>query len=872
MQNIEKTIQSILKKFEVPDDYEKRKIVFWYDNDQTVETEEELEEIRTALAENNNEIKLHILNNNFFETKKLLEYDNKKSNYLIYSPQAKRDNESNWLLDIELYSSRFENSKISDIKSAIGIEDSSLDRFLEKNAKFFTNKKRVSAFKLLYTHDWKEDKFVLGILAVLTKSPTIDQREIVRNLLVASLDEEENIIWSAIEKFEFVNDFWTMVSRHFGYSSEHPTLKKLFLSFIITHMDRNTKVALKNYKQYVNRQSNECEIFLRGWLDHSKDSKQFDDYSHQLLSEAKGKLEKSLTSLLNKKDVEDYLEAESLDIFDKNIIRNIVAKMTAEGDDFDKYLEWIDSRKTKHWYKEYENIYCGIENALKLHQLSKEIEHEGINKQSLNELFKGYTNRYYLLDYYYRKFYYHYDKDNEKEILKKDIKDKVENLYKKMVDSLHTRWDELIESELENKWNIELIDNQDNFYKNYVNNIIRRNDRDKVAVIISDALRYENAVELKDVLNKNTKGTIELKSMAGSLPSYTKLGMASLLPHKIIEYNNNSISVDGISSEGTKNRGKILLNGYLDSIVFKFSDLMEQKIDIARDAIKGKRVIYIYHNKIDDIGDKTSSEKNVFDAVQSTIEDIDKMINRLGRSLNITKIIVTSDHGFIYNREPLEDIDKIETNDFDKDKIIESNKRFIMSEQDISIKNTHKFSMDSIVDSDKNMYVYVPLGDLRFKSQGGGVNFAHGGASLQEIVLPVLIYNHIKSDSVLDKRGIEHGKVEITVLESHKKITANTFKIRILQTAKVTAKREPLRYKIALYDGDGNMVSDEKLVIADSTSNEPEDRIQKVILTLGSDIKNGICNLKATDEDTKNIDREIFEIPVEVDILITDDF
>jgi hypothetical protein len=97
--------------------------------------------------------------------------------------------------------------------------------------------------------------------------------------------------------------------------------------------------------------------------------------------------------------------------------------------------------------------------------LSKEIEHEGINKQSLNELFKGYTNRYYLLDYYYRKFYYHYDKDNEKEILKKDIKDKVENLYKKMVDSLHTRWDELIESELENKWNIELIDNQDNFYK-----------------------------------------------------------------------------------------------------------------------------------------------------------------------------------------------------------------------------------------------------------------------------------------------------------------------------------------------------------------------------------------------------------------------
>jgi hypothetical protein len=102
MQNIEKTIQSILKKFEEPDDYEKRKIVFWYDKDPTVDTEEELEEIRIALAENEKHIKLHVLNNNFFETKKLLEHDDKGSNYLIYSPQAERENESNWLLDIQL--------------------------------------------------------------------------------------------------------------------------------------------------------------------------------------------------------------------------------------------------------------------------------------------------------------------------------------------------------------------------------------------------------------------------------------------------------------------------------------------------------------------------------------------------------------------------------------------------------------------------------------------------------------------------------------------------------------------------------------------------------------------------------------------------
>ena len=785
-----------------------------------------------------------------------------------------RDNESNWLLDIQLYSSRFENSKISDIKSAIGIEDTNLDLFLETNAKFFTHKKRLPDFKQFYQTDWKEVDFVLGMLAVLSRSSIIDQKDIVKNLLIGSLEEEKNKIWLEFERFKLTDKFWDMAKSHFGYSSKHPTLKKLFLSFIITHIERNAKISLGSYDEYVNneRQSNECEIFIRGWMDHSKDSLKFDEYCQNLLSESGKKLEKSLTSLLNKHDVEDYLEAESLDIFDKNIIRNIVKKLTEGGDDFEKYLEWIDKRKTKHWYGEYGNIYCALENAVKLYQFSKEIEHEGINEHSLNELFKAYTNRYYRIDYYYRKFYYHYDKDNEKEILKKDIKEKIEKLYKKMVDSLHTRWDELIKSGPENKWNIELIDDQNHFYKTYVDNVIKKNDRDKVAVIISDALRYENAVELKDVLNKSTKGMMELKAMAGSLPSYTKLGMASLLPHKNIEYKNNHILVDGIDSESTVNREKILLNANPDSVAFKLRDLIDLKKDVARDAVKGKRVIYIYHNTIDDTGDKQSSEYKVFDAVESAISEIDKMVRKLALALNVTKIIVTSDHGFIYNREPLESIDKLETKDFDKSKIIDSNKRFILSEQNLSIMNTHKFSMDSIVDSDKKMYAYVPLADLRFKSQGGGVNFVHGGASLQEIVLPVLVYNHIKSDSILDKKGIEHGKVEITVLESNKKITSSSFKIRILQTAKVTDKREPLRYKIALYDANSNMISDEKLVIADSTSDEPEERIQEVVLTIGSGIKNGFYNLKAIDENTKELNRDIFEIPVEVDLLITDDF
>jgi len=248
------------------------------------------------------------------------------------------------------------------------------------------------------------------------------------------------------------------------------------------------------------------------------------------------------------------------------------------------------------------------------------------------------------------------------------------------------------------------------------------------------------------------------------------------------------------------------------------------------------------------------------------------MIKLLGRSLNVSKIIVTSDHGFIYKREHLENVDKLETQDFDKSKIIEAKKRFIMSEQDMTLRNIHKFNMAPTMDSDKQMHIYVPLADLRFKSQGGGVNYVHGGASLQEIVIPVLVYSQNKYESDLDRKGIEHGKVEVTVLDYHKKITNSTFKVKLLQTGKVTDKREPLSFKLALYDTDGQKVSDEKLVIANSTSDEPEERIQEVILTLSSDIENKTYNLIGKDDDPKALQQEILEIPMIVDILITDDF
>src|SRR5690606_17301574 len=90
----------------------------------------------------------------------------------------------------------------------------------------------------------------------------------------------------------------------------------------------------------------------------------------------------------------------------------------------------------------------------------------------------------------------------------------------------------------------------------------------KVYVIVSDALRYECAEELKQQLNADARKSgnamheAEITAMLGVLPSYTALGMASLLPFESLDYKINpaglDIVADGQSTSGHANREAII--------------------------------------------------------------------------------------------------------------------------------------------------------------------------------------------------------------------------------------------------------------------------------------------------------------------------
>ena len=72
-----------------------------------------------------------------------------------------------------------------------------------------------------------------------------------------------------------------------------------------------------------------------------------------------------------------------------------------------------------------------------------------------------------------------------------------------------------------------------------------------------------------------------------------------------------------------------------------------------------EKVSYIYHNVIDARGDHAATEHEVFHAVEQTLKDIRSLVNQLINTVSASNIVITADHGFIYNRDTLQASDKV---------------------------------------------------------------------------------------------------------------------------------------------------------------------------------------------------------------------
>jgi uncharacterized protein (TIGR02687 family) len=315
--------------------------------------------------------------------------------------------------------------------------------------------------------------------------------------------------------------------------------------------------------------------------------------------------------------------------------------------------------------------------------------------------------------------------------------------------------------------------------------------------------------------------------------------MAALFPHKslelVIKSEDAAVLVDGQSSMGVANRSKIM-NAEKDwsgrAIQAEdFLSMQREGEDGYRALFSQHDVVYLYHNRIDAVGDKRDTEERVFEAARESLEELVKIIRKLSTA-NVTNMIVTADHGFIYQNRVLDESDFLSTEPEGKE-ILYLDRRFVLGRGLTETPGFKKFTAHEAGLAGA-LEMLIPKSINRLRRKGSGSRFVHGGASLQEVVIPVVQINK--------KRKGDLSSVEVEILSvGSTMITAGQMAVALYQTEAVSDKVQPRTLTAGIYTKEGMLISDCHEILFDLTSENPREREMKFqfILTREADSANG---------------------------------
>ncbi len=452
----------------------------------------------------------------------------------------------------------------------------------------------------------------------------------------------------------------------------------------------------------------------------------------------------------------------------------------------------------------------------RMHQQINRISSYILNRPE--DYLAAYTQEWYLIDAFYRKATEAFRRLDTTEIPEQinlhGIYEQANYAYEKHLDTMNREWLTCLA-----QFNFDYaqlpVPKQYDFYQTEVEPADQ-----KVVVIISDAMRYEVAHELLSEMHGDNKNTADIRYQLASIPSITSVGMAQLLPGKEFTFNDGDISIDCISTSGIDNRQKILLARKENAAAVQYSDIAGLNMSDARELFK-KPVVYVYHDVIDSTGDKKPSERRVFAAVAEAISELKTFVKKLHASYNVAKVFVTSDHGFLYNDRELEEKDK--ENTVNKNALVNHN-RFEIGKKNPKVDAGYQFPLSITSKFIDDLFVTIPQSVNRYKKQGVGHQFVHGGGSLQELVVPV-IQSSRREVAVTQK-------VKPLLLQANNlRIVSNILRINILQEKKVSRFEKEAIISVGIYK-ELQLVSNEMILNLASTAEAATERSNRVELTI----------------------------------------
>ena len=821
-------------------------------------------------------------------TKLFLEREDTEGQYLVYSTGPAPAPEHDWLLDIRLYSENFYADIASIWLQDLALSSLSLRDHLKARAPFFASQDRRQKLKRLVRASDSAVELDLKMLTVLSGAELVAPFSVFFAVSQSHvqdgeyrLDTEPALI-EQFTKMKLDEAFWRLVCEEFTYEDDQPKVSALMRRLLVSELSHHLEQAPTSFSQFRLDQQGErnAVVFLTQWRDSSTYAPSFDAISRAISEELK------ISDHIREYDLSQLLRISTFECVEKRILSLLKLEILSSSEsghfkDLTELHNECSARQKSYWLSgataqtdERQALHSAYQAILSAHQLLLDQYHlshaehqKRLDFERADLLLEAYQNELYLFDQHYRTFAINAQPsiDLGWDLLK-SLAEKVEQAYSHgFLEPLGLEWSRHLDEGFLNRWSTGHFKAQQNFYKDHIEKHLKQSARKRAFVIISDAFRYEAARELVQELNGKFRMNAQISALLGVLPSYTTLGMASLLPHKNLTFNERgNVLVDGQSSSGTEARNRIL--SAVDGMACQASGLKGLKTSEAREFCAGKRVVYIYHNVIDARGDQAATESETFEAVRDCIQELGELVMFCTNKLNAAKVWITADHGFLYSQTAPTDGNRSTLSHRPAD-ALKSKKRYVIGSNLGTVPEAHLGDTQVTAGTEHSMQFWVPRGANRFHFTGGA-RFVHGGAMPQEVLIPLITVKQLRSDKEVGDSRIE--KVSVQVLRSLHKITTPKYRFEFIQTDVVTERRKPLTIKVGVYEG-AEAVTSIEIITFDSDSGNIEERKKSVILELrkGSFDKATPYKLILRDVETEV---EVQSLPVVIDRSFDDDF
>lgn len=256
----------------------------------------------------------------------------------------------------------------------------------------------------------------------------------------------------------------------------------------------------------------------------------------------------------------------------------------------------------------------------------------------------------------------------------------------------------------------------------------------RVAYFLVDAMRYEMGAELATKLQQHADVTI--RPAVSVLPSITVTGMAALMPgasasYDVVEQGGKlQARVDGTLMAKLQARKRHMSARQPASADMELGEVLTTSRKNLNKKIGEANLVVVRSQDIDLFGEGGSSTART--VMNTVIDQLAQAVRKLA-DVGIGRALITSDHGHIYASREREEAMRIDSPGGD---LIEIHRRCWIGRGGATPTAAVRVAATSLGnDSDLDFQFPKSCGVFR---AGGDLAFHHGGASLQEMVIPVI--------------------------------------------------------------------------------------------------------------------------------------